>query len=185
MIIREVMEQKLWIIILFASIVILSLIVYWIVILCLHIKNKKEGVKPEKTVSYWWLKVLGGGIGMIGSVMIAFVLLTPMFGVMNVCNKFVEKGSNSAAVAASPNSYVCGELYYTEDKNIGQVEGYIEKYAEIKKTYDKSFIGGLFNFTGICKLGTSTFNYLTNVNPNGLKVNVYEIWKIILFVICR
>ena len=159
--------------ILFASIVLLSLIVYWIVILCLHIKNKKEGVKPEKNASYWWLKVLGGGIGMVGSIVIAFVLLTPMFGVMNVCNKFVSRDSNSA-VAASPNTYLCGELYYTEDKNIGQVEGYIEKYAEIKKTYDKSFIGGVFNFTGISKLGTSTFNYLTNVNPNGLKVNVTD-----------
>lgn len=159
--------------ILFFSIFILSLIVYWIVVLVLHIKRKKDGEAPIKTMSYWWLKVLGGGIGLVSSLLLCFVLLTPVFGVMNVCDKFLKTTeSSSSASAVNVNSYVCGGLYYTEDETIGDVEGYIQKYAEIKKSYDKSFIGGFFNVTGVSSLGESTFNHLTNVSANGLELNV-------------
>lgn len=169
----NVLMNILAFLLIFLVIVLVSLIIYWIVCLCIHVKRKKAGIKPEKTASYWWLKVLGGGIGILSSVAISFVLLTPVFGVMNVCDKFLQTAqTEESASAVGLNNYLCGELYYTEDENIGQVEGYIQKYANIKEEYNDSFIGKFFNATGISKLGKTTFNYLTNVNSNGLEVNV-------------
>ena len=160
----------------FLVLYVLTLIIYWIIAIVMRVnRKKKEDGEPEteRTASYWWLKVLGGGIGMFSSLAICFVLLTPVFGIMNVCDKFINTSEKQAtASAVSTNSLVCGELYYTENETIGQVEGYIQKYAEIRAVYNKSFIGGFLNYTGINFVGKSTFNYLTNVNANGLKVNV-------------
>ena len=152
-----------------------SLFVYWIVCLILRIRRHKDedALPVDKNAKYWWLKVLGGGIGIFSMIIICFVVMTPVFGVMNVCDKFLQT-SNTTAAASLPNtnSLVCGELYYDEDKHIGGVEGYIKKYAEIRGDYNKSFIGKTFNFFGISKLGSATFNRLTNVTAGNLKLNV-------------
>ncbi len=155
----------------FFAIALLSLIVYWIVIGVLRIKRKKANIKVEKNAKYWWLKVLGGGIGMAGMFVICFVILTPVFGVMSVCDKFLQD-TKPAASAATPNSYICGELYYKDEKGIGGIEGYIEKYAKLRKEYNSSFIGKSFNVFGISKAGALTFNKLTNVTTGSLKINV-------------
>ena len=169
--------------VIFVLLYLITLIIYWIVAIVMRVNDKKkadnleegEETKPEteeKGASYWWLKVLGGGIGILSSLMVCFVLLTPVFGVMNVCDKFLSTSEKQTASAVDTSSLVCGELYYTENETIGQVEGYIQKYAEIRGVYNKSFIGGFLNYTGINFVGKSTFNYLTNVNANGLKVNI-------------
>ena len=160
----------------FFVVAFISLLVYWLVVLILHIQKKKDikenGETPiEKDASYWWLKVLGGGIGLVSMFIICFVVLTPVFGAMNVCDKFLTTSSASAS-AAAPNSFICGELYYKENKQIGGIEGYIETYADLRADYNKSFIGKTFNFFGVSKLGTATFNRLTNVSTGGLKLNV-------------
>ena len=154
---------------------LVSLFIYWIVNLILRIRehNDEDALPVEKNAKYWWLKVLGGGIGIFSMIIICFVVMTPVFGVMNVCDKFLDTSTTTAS-ASMPNtsSLICGELYYDEDATIGGVEGYIKKYAEIRKDYNKSFIGKTFNFFGISKLGTRTFNRLTNVTVGNLKLNV-------------
>ena len=159
----------------FFTIWLLSLFIYWIVNLILRIRrhHDEDALPIEKNAPYWWLKVLGGGIGIFSMIIICFVVMTPVFGVMNVCDKFLETSSTTASASMpNTNSLICGELYYDEDKTIGGVEGYIKKYAEIRGDYNKSFIGKTFNFFGISKLGTKTFNRLTNVTVGNLKLNV-------------
>ena len=174
----NVVVNLLGFLIIFFVIAFISLLIYWIVVLILHfrrVKDIKDGtvIEPEKTASYWWFKVLGGGIGLLSMFIICFVVLTPVFGAMNVCDKFLTTSSASAS-AAAPNtsSLICGELYYNENKDNGGIEGYIETYAKLRGDYNKSFIGKTFNFFGVSKLGTVTFNKLTNVSVGGLKLNV-------------
>ncbi len=161
----------------FFAIYLVSLLVFWIVSIILGVKKKKQGEFQQKTASYWWLKVLGGGIGIVSSVVVCLVIMSPVFGAMNICNKFLKAETTSASATASAvgtQNVLGAGIYYTEDENIGQVEGLIADYEKVKKTYDKSFIGGFFKYTGVSKLGSTTFNYLTNVKTNNLKVNVTD-----------
>ncbi len=172
----------------FLVLYLLTLIVYWIVSICISVKNRKRKKQGEFIKAPWWHRLVGGLFGTIGSLMFFFVLLTPVFGIMNVCDEFVKAGETSASASAvNTNSLVCGTMYETEDSAIGQFEGYIEQYAQIKEDIDNAFIGKFFNYSGVGALGKTTFNYLTNVKANGLKVNltnefvavvgVYNIYK--------
>lgn len=149
----------------------ISLLVYWIVCICLRVKRKKRNIVIEKDKKYWWLKVLGGGIGFVGSLALICILLSPVFGVMKICDSFIEEDKTATAAAYNPSSYVCGELYYTDNSEIGGIEGFIEQYAKVKKQYDKSFVGGFLKYTGINAIGNATFNHLTNVGSGDLDVN--------------
>ncbi len=157
----------------FLIIWLVSLFVYWIVLLIIKIKTRHDEKIVERNSKYWWLKVLSCFIGVIGSIGICFVVLIPVFGVMNVCDGFLteETTDEKTANAVSSNNFVCGNLYYTEDKNIGQIESYIQTYAELKGEYDASFLGNFLNFTGLSKAGSATFERLTTVKQGGLKLN--------------
>ena len=105
---------------------------------------------------------------MVGAVVLCLVILVPVFGIMNTFDKTLEKqpSSNEAVASAAPvsiNNFICGELYYTEDKNIGKIESLIEKYDVLRKDYKKSPVGFMLKYTGIEKLGTVSFNYLTTI----------------------
>lgn len=109
---------------------------------------------------------------------------------MNVCDEFLksENSGDDAAVAAAfvDNSLVCGK-FYTEDEKIGKIEGYLEKYDKIRNEYKHSFAGVMFTCTGVDALGKTTFNNLSTVTQNGVKVNfttecvnignIYNIYK--------
>ncbi len=155
---------------------LVTVFVYWIILLIFKIKDRYEvDEKPERDGKYWGLKSLGAFIGVLGSLVICFAVLTPVFGVMNVCDGFVvEAEKDNEQAAAATTSLVCGNLYYTEDDKIGKIEGYIEKYANLKKGYDKSFLGKFLKYTGLKKLGSLTFDKLTTVKQGGLKVNLTD-----------
>lgn len=157
----------------FIVISLLAMLVYLIVSAVLRSKAKKAN-KPKMTgAKKWVLKSVGGVIGIISMVFICFALLNPLFGVMNVCNEFVkEETSNTASAAALSPSTVGGKVYYTSNETIGQVETYLEKYSNLKADYDKSPAGVVFNIFGISWLGGKTFNYLTNVEYEGVKLNL-------------
>lgn len=159
---------------------ILSLIIYWIVCIVLKVKGRDEEKEetnepPLSRGAYIGLRFLGAFIGFVGSVIISLIALTPLFGVMNVCNGLIQNESKSkteqtASAAVAPN-YMAAGLYYTEDEKIGEIEGYIEKYAKIKKSYDKSFVGRFYKYTGLNKIGTKVFRKLTVVKHDGLKLD--------------
>lgn len=155
---------------------IISYIVYFIVSLIISHNKKKKGEIKEKTKSYWWLKVLGGGIGVLSAFVFCLAILNPLFGAMNICDMFIEQEeqTTASAYAVSSNSLMCGQLYYKDDEKIGGVETYIEKYAEFKNTYDKSVAGVLFKYTGMNGLGNVTFNYLTSVKQGKLDVKLTD-----------
>lgn len=151
---------------------LISLIIYGIVFAIIKHTGKKEG--KEKKHENIGLRFVGGLIGAVSMCVICFALLVPVFGAMNVCNKFLDENSEDKAKAQVISPYLGGKLYYTENETIGQVETYIEKYSEYKEKYDKSIAGAFFNFTGISKLGGYSFSYLTNVSSGSLKLNVTD-----------
>ena len=124
-----------------------------------------------------WLRLLGGLEGMVGAVVLCLVILVPIFGIMNTLDKTLEKqpSSNEAVASAAHvgiNNFICGELYYTEDKNIGKIESLIEKYDVLRNDYKKSPVGFMLKYTGIEKLGTVSFNYLTTVKVDDSNMKI-------------
>ena len=163
-------------VILFLSIWLLSLIIYWIVCAVVH-HCKKEEIKKgeEKKRENIGLRFVGGFVGLLSMCAFCFAFLIPLFGTVDICNKFLDGvKQEETASAYSPASTVAGRLYYTEDEKIGKIETYIEKYEGIKTKYDKSFVGGLFNFTGLSKLGAYSFSYLTNVKSGNLDLSLTD-----------
>ena len=162
--------------VLFIAINVVSLIVYWIILLIVKVKSRNKEKEEVDLSKKWALRFLGAFIGAVGAFAMFFVISTPVFGVMNICNGLIveETSNKDTASAANANSFVCGSLYYTEDDKIGEVETYIEKYANIKKEYDDSFVGKFFNFTGLSKAGGATFNRLTTVSQGGITINLTE-----------
>lgn len=148
-------------VVMFIVLYILSLIVYWIVFAILSSKSKKKyGEKPKKNFG---LRFVGGFIGVLSMFVISFVFMIPIFGVMNICDKFVVEMQTEGQASAYTIDNYSGGLFYTDDKTIGSVETYIERYAGIKKEYDESALGKFMNGLGISKAGSSAFSYLTNV----------------------
>lgn len=162
-------------VVIFFLLQLFSLIVYWIICIVFKVRTRyDEKEEVEHDGKFWGLKILSVFLGILGSCTISFVMLTPVFGVMNVCDGFIAESENSeeSASASSMSSFVCGGLYYTEDKNIGVIESYIQKYAEMKEIYDSSFIGKFMNVTRLSKAGAGAFEHLTTVKQGGLKLNL-------------
>ena len=162
--------------VIFFIIEIFSLLIYWIVLIVIKVKTRHDEKEyVPKDGKFWGLRVLAGFIGMIGSLIITFAIMTPVYGVINICDGFLEesKTENVSTVAVS-NPKICGKLYYIEDKNIGKIEGYIQSYADIRESYDKSFVGKFSNFFGMSKLGGLAFERLTTVKNGGLTLNLTE-----------
>ena len=169
--------------IIFLSMFIVTLIIYWIISGIMSSKRRKNSVGDEKIRV--WERFIGSGIGIITTLIFCMVLFTPIFGVMNVCDKFL-KDDKKAAAAYNETTFVAGK-FYTEDKNIGKVESYLEKYDELRTSYKKSFAGVVLTYTGVDGIGKAVFNSLTTVTQDGMKVNftaecvnvvnVYNIYK--------
>ena len=159
----------------FFTIEIFSLIIYWIVLLIIKIRNRHEAKEEvKKDGKFWGLRALGGFIGLVGSLVICFAVMTPVYGVIKICDGFLAETTEETASAAALNNKLCGKLYYTEDKTIGKIESYIEIYADIREEYDNSFAGKFSNFLGLSKLGGIAFERLTTVKNGGLTLNLTE-----------
>ena len=158
--------------IIFVSLMIVTLLIYYIIAGIISSKQKKKAIGKVKAKG--WERLIGGLVGVVGSLVVCLALFTPVFGVMNVCDKFLEEPSTEVqAVAYVDNSLVCGK-FYTEDEKIGRYETYLEKYDTLRTEYKKSFAGYVFTFTGIDKIGKATFNNLSTVKQNGVRVNFTE-----------
>ncbi len=162
---------------LFIVIGLLALIIYWIVFAILGHKAKKKGKTKKKGWAGFGLRCIGGTFGAITMLFIMVAFLTPVFGVINVCNKFVEEEKANAVATASAynggtNSLIAGKVYYTDDKTIGSVETALETYEDYKIAFDTSAAGTFFNSFGITALGSKSFEYLTTVKHNDLELNL-------------
>lgn len=168
----------------FLAIELVSIFVYWIVLLIIKIKTRhEEKEKTPKDGKFWGLRVVSGFVGFVGSLIICFAVMTPVYGMINICDGFLETGNTNQTETASASkletanavgleSRLCGSLYYTEDEKIGKVETYIEKYANLKKEYNSSFLGKFSNITGMSKLGGVAFEKLTTVKNGKLTLNL-------------
>ena len=152
-------------IVIFVILFLISFIIYGIVSIIVTIKKKSddENVKPVKI----WERFIGGGIGVFGILLMCLVLFTPIFGVMSICNEFIEKDKKTASAFVG-TSYVSAGLYYQNNKSVEKVESYISKYISMKEEYDKSFAGIVFKYTGTDFFGREAFGKLTKVQCEGL-----------------
>ena len=156
----------------FLVLAILSLIVYAIVVAIVSSKNKKKAVGNVQQKG--WQRLIGGAVGVVGALIVCLALFTPVFGVMNVCDKFISTDSNTATAAAySGQSYVGGK-FYTDNDKIGKIEGYMQKYYDLRNEYKNSFAGIVLTYTGVDAIGKGTFNNLSTVNQDGLNVNLTQ-----------
>lgn len=170
--------------IVFIVIELVSLLVYGIVLLIIKIKTRHEEKETTpKDGKFWGLRVVGGLVGFVGSLIICFAVMTPVYGMINICDGFLEDSKTKQTASASEletasasviESRLCGSLYYTEDEKIGKVETYIEKYADLKKEYNSSFLGKFSNITGMSKLGGVAFERLTTVKNGKLTLNLTD-----------
>lgn len=169
--------------IIFVSMMIVTLIIYYVIVAIMAGRQRSRSVGTLKIKG--WERLIGGGVGALGSLVICLALFTPIFGVMNVCDKFLTSGKDNAASAYNA-SQICGK-FYTENKQIGQIESYLQKYDDLRKEYKSSFAGFMLTYTGLDALGKATFENLSTVTHNGMKVNftdecvnignIYNIYK--------
>lgn len=170
--------------IIFVALFFATLIIYYIISLIISINKKKKAVGEVKVV--WLERLIGSFIGIISTLVICMVMFCPVFGVMKVCDKFLETDTTAAASAYNETSFVSGK-FYTENEKIGKVEGYLEKYDNLRTKYKDSFAGVFFKITGVDAIGKVIFNNVTTVKQNGMTVNftdecvnvvnVYNIYK--------
>ncbi len=157
-------------IIMFLILWFISMIVYWIVCAVLH--KTKEKPEERSSTKTWWGRLIGGVVGAFTITIFLFIFLIPVFGVIGICNHFInESNTTETASAHSSTTYISSQLFYTEDEKIGAVETYLQKYVEIKEEYDSSFFGKFMKYTGFEKLGEYSFSYLTNVTYNSKSYN--------------
>lgn len=157
--------------IVFISFFIVTLIIYWIISLIMNSKKKKSSIGVEK--ERVWERFIGAGIGIISTLVLCMVMFSPVFGVMNVCDKFLKDDKNSTASAYNETTFVAGK-FYTENENIGKIESYLEKYDNLRNDYKKSFAGVVFTYTGVDSIGKTVFNNVSTVKQDGLTVNFTE-----------
>lgn len=160
--------------VIFSGCMILTLIVFWIAFLIIHLVNRKkmdyeQKRAKNKSIAY---RFAGGVFGILSSVVLCFLISVPVFGIMNICDQFLVEQQSENVNAVNANNLVSGQLFYKEDSSIGSVEGYVEKYAHLKKEIDDSVLGKITNTLGISTLGKTTFDYVTTVEQNGLKLSL-------------
>ena len=168
----------------FVVLFVVTLMIYYIISAIMSVHRKRKSVGDEKIRV--WERFIGSGIGIISTLVLCMVLFTPVFGVMNVCDKFLKEDTSAVASAYNETSFVAGK-FYTENEKIGKVEGYLEKYDKIRNDYKKSFAGVILKYTGTDAVGKVIFNNITTVKQNGMTVNftdecvnivnVYNIYK--------
>ena len=170
--------------IIFITFFIVTLIIYWIISAIMNSKKKRTSVGEVKVRA--WERFIGAGIGIISTFVICMVLFTPVFGIINVCDKFLKEETKTEASAYNETCVVAGK-FYTDNSKIGTVESYLEKYDKFSKSYKKSFAGIMFRFTGVNSLGKVVFNKISTVEQDGITVNftnecvnvvnIYNIYK--------
>ena len=118
--------------VIFLALFIFTLIIYFIVSLIMSVNEKKNSV-GDITVR-WWERFIGAGIGVISTLVMCMVLFSPIFGVMNICDKFLADENKNSASAYNETSFVAGK-FYTDNNKIGKFEGYLEKYDNLRNAW--------------------------------------------------
>lgn len=168
----NVVVNLLSFIIIFVILFFISFIIYAIVSIIVTVRKKSnpENIKPVKL----WERLIGGGIGVVGILLFCMVIFTPIFGIMNICDGFVEKDSKQTANAINYSSYVSAGLYNNTNNKINKVETYIDEYVKLKDEYESSFAGIAFKYTGIDFIGRKAFDSLSSVKVQGLKFDFVD-----------
>lgn len=169
----------------FISLMVVTLIIYFVIAGIMSSKEKRKSVGKVKPKA--WERLIGGFVGIVATLALCIALFTPVFGFMNICDKFLSESGTTATASAYVDTTLVAGKFYTEDEKIGKVETYLEKYDKLRDEYKNSFAGVMFTYSGVDAIGKTTFDKLSTVTQDGVKVNfsdecvnlvnVYNVYK--------
>jgi len=171
----EVLVNILLFIIFFFVVKMLSMIIYWILSAIFFGKKKTEGKNKHRFI--------GGIIGAVQGIIIACVILMPVFGLMNLAHTAEVALSESRtelettiqnSTAGDDNSsptefYITQSSESSNDNNTSDenesitVDKALEEVLKYTEALENNFIYKSLNAIGVTKLSNSVFNELTTI----------------------
>lgn len=148
-------------------------LVLWLVLylpIALTVFSKKRLENKNK------IKLLGGGIGAVTSLIFLAVLMVPVFGVVSVTN---EMNTDTTLANVTRNyEYVLASdsSAETEDESAGikELNQITNEVTEYTNAFNNIWVVRIYKAIGIGSLSESAFKHLTTGEANGVKVNVTE-----------
>ena len=171
----EVLVNILLFIIFFFVVKMLSMIIYWILSAIFFGKKKTEGKNKHRFI--------GGIVGAVQGIIIACVILMPVFGLMNLAHTAEVALSESRtelettiqnSTAGDDNSsptefYITQSSESSNDNNTSDenesitVDKALEEVLKYTEALENNFIYKSLNAIGVTKLSNSVFNELTTI----------------------
>ncbi|MBO4570200.1 MAG: hypothetical protein J5689_03200 [Clostridia bacterium] len=152
--------------------IVLGLILYLPIALTVFSKRRLENKSK--------IKLLGAGLGVLGSLVVLAVLFVPVFGAINIAAKTVAESSNETE-AESTSMTREYDVVLVNDSNVVEVssaDDQIEKIMKQVKTYTDAFnntwIIKLYRGIGVGALSEATFDKLSTKTVNGEQVSLSD-----------
>ena len=151
--------------------IVLGLILYLPIALTVFSKKRLENKSK--------IKLLGAGLGVLGSLVVLAVLLVPVFGAVNIAAKTVAESSNETE-AESTSMTREYDVVLVNDSDVVEVsaEDQIENAMKQVKTYTDAFnntwIIKLYRGIGVGALSEATFDKLSTKEVNGEQVSLSD-----------
>lgn len=141
----------------------LSMIIYWIINAIFFSKKKMEGKNKHRFI--------GAVIGSIQGILVALVVLMPVFGILNLSNNAQTALSESKAevqqIQSGESSTPPETIFYVDENTDNQEEPSIDDALKEVQAYTKAlesnFIYKTLNTIGLVKLSNSVFSELTTI----------------------
>ena len=145
---------------------LISMIIYWILCAILFPKKKTTGKNKHRFV--------GAVIGAIQGLIVAIVMLLPIFGLMNLSNNAQTALSASKAEieqsidGSTPQTFVVtGDSDENNTENSNTIDNALQIVNDYTQALESNFIYKTLNTVGLIKLSNSIFDELTTVEANG------------------
>nr|MCR5553697.1 hypothetical protein [bacterium] len=150
--------------------IVLGLILYLPIALTVFSKRRLENKSK--------IKLLGAGLGVLGSLVVLAVLFVPVFGAINIAAKTVAESNAEAESTSMTREY---DVVLVNDSNVVEVssaDDQIEKIMKQVKTYTDAFnntwIIKLYRGIGVGALSEATFDKLSTKTVNGEQVSLSD-----------
>lgn len=157
-------------IVLFMLLKMVSMIIYWIVAAIFFPKKKTAGKNKHRFV--------GAIVGAVQGLLVAVVVMIPVFGLVNLADNAqtalsASKAEIQASQTADTNEPITlnGHIFYTQEpeeqpensSNEASIDAALETVKEYTTALEENFIYKTLNSIGIIKLSNAVFDELTSV----------------------
>lgn len=148
---------------------LLSMIIYWILCAILFPKKKMAGKNKHRFV--------GAVIGAVQGLIVAVVMLLPVFGFINLSNNAqTALSASKAEIEQSSNNDETQQTFVyvvndsdsdTSNNEEDTIDNALVVVNEYTKALESNFIYKVLNTVGLVKLSNSVFDELTTIEANG------------------